>query len=67
MVVFRGGVRVNKDKIAEEISNLDFTDVPCDNTDEAIFELAQDLYGANEEEANDIMDIVMNKYIHNIG
>lgn len=57
---------MNKDRIAEEISHLDFSDVPCDNTDEAIFELAQDLYGANEEEANEIMDIVMKKYIQNI-
>lgn len=61
-----GGSRMNRDKVAEEISHLDFSDVPCDNTDEAIFELAQDLYGANEEEANEIMDIVMKKYIQNI-
>lgn len=57
---------MNRDKIAEEISHLDFSDVPCDNTDEAIFSLAQDLYGANEGEANEIVDIVMRKYIHNI-
>lgn len=52
--------------IAKEISYMDFSDVPADNTDEAIFNLATDLYDLNENEANKIINIIMKKYIQNI-
>lgn len=53
-------------KIAEEISLLDFSDVPVDNTDEACYQLAVDLYDVNDEDARKIVNIIMNKYISNI-
>lgn len=52
------------DKIAKEIVEYDFTGVPEDETDEACYLLAQDLYDANEEEAEEIVNIIMRKYIH---
>lgn len=54
------------DKIAKEISFLDFSEVNVDDTDEAIINLAIDLYGASLEQAEEICNIVMNKYINNI-
>lgn len=54
------------DEIAEEISKLDFSEVDPDDTDEACFLLAIDLYQATEEEADEIVDIIMEKYISNI-
>lgn len=54
------------DKIAKDISTLDFTGVDPDQTDEACYNLAQDLYHATDKEANQIVDIIMQKYIGDI-
>ena len=52
--------------IAKEISNLDFSGVSYDETDEAIILLAKDLYNLNDDDANKILEIIENKYINNI-
>ena len=52
--------------IAKEISNLDFSGVSYDETDEAIILLAKDLYNLNDNDANKILEIIENKYINNI-
>ena len=52
--------------IAKEISNLDFSGVSYDKTDEAIILLAKDLYNLNDNDANKILEIIENKYINNI-
>ena len=52
------------DKIARDITEYDFSDVPADNTDEACYNLAKDLYNASQEEADKIVDIIMKKYVH---
>lgn len=58
---------MNLDKIAQEISELDFSEVHPDNTAEACRLLAQDLYGANDLQADKIVKIIMNKYVQIIG
>lgn len=57
---------MNLDRIAEEISHLDFSEVDPDDTDEAIYLLAKDIYEATDKQADQIMNICMDKYIHNI-
>lgn len=54
------------DAIAEKISYLDFRGVDPDNTDEACYNLARDLYDASDDEANEIVEIIMDKYVRNI-
>lgn len=54
------------DAIAEKISHLDFRGVDPDDTDEACYNLARDLYDASDDEANEIVDIIMDKYVQNI-
>ena len=57
---------MNLDNIAEEISFLDFDGIDPDNTDEAIYNIAIDWYDLNEDEADKVVDILMEKYIENI-
>ena len=57
---------MNLKEIAEEISFLDFSSLDPDNTDEAIFNLATDLYDLSEDKANEVINILMNNYIKNI-
>lgn len=57
---------MNLDKIAQEISYLDFRGVDPDDTDEACYNLAKDLYDATDDEANEIVEIIMDKYVRNI-
>lgn len=52
------------DKIAKDITEYDFSDVPVDDTDEACYNLARDLYHADDEEADKIVKIIMRKYVH---
>lgn len=59
-------IRMNLDKIAKEISYLDFRGVDPDNTDEACYNLARDLYDASDDEAEQIVKIIMDKYVQNI-
>lgn len=54
------------DNIAKEISQLDFSEVQNDNTDEAIILLAQDLYNLSDEESEKVLNIIMKKYIQEI-
>lgn len=54
------------DNIAKEISELDFSTVDPDNTDEAIYNLAIDLYNLSDSDANKVVNILMNKYIKNL-
>ena len=52
------------DKIAHDITEYDFSDVQADNTKEACYNLAKDLYNADDEEADKIIEIIIEKYIH---
>lgn len=52
------------DKIAKDICSMDFSEVPVDDTDEACYNLAKDLYHADDNEAYKIVDIIMEKYVH---
>ena len=52
------------DKIARDIVDYDFDGVDPDDTDEACYNLARDLYDASAEEADEIVDIIMRKYVH---
>jgi len=52
------------DTIAKSIVEYDFSDVPADDTDEACYNLAKNLYHADDEEARTIVDIIMKKYVH---
>lgn len=61
--IMHGG-KMNLDKIAKEIVEYDFSEVPYDETDEACYNLATDLYNCNNEQANEIVSIIMNKYIN---
>lgn len=54
---------MNLDEIAREIVDYDFTGVDPDDTDEACYNLARDLYNASEEEADEIVEIIMEKYV----
>ncbi len=54
------------DTIAKSITEYDFSDVPVDNTSEACYNLARDLYHVSDEEADKIVDIIMDKYVSNI-
>lgn len=54
------------DKVAKEISFLDFRGVDPDDTDEACYNLAKDLYDATDDEADEIVEIIMDKYVRNI-
>lgn len=55
--------KMSLDEIAREIVDYDFTGVDPDDTDEACYNLAIDLYHVSEEEANEIVDIIMRKYV----
>lgn len=57
---------MNLDKIAQEIVEYDFSGIPDDNTDEACYELAIDLYNCTHKQANEVVDIIMDKYVHRI-
>lgn len=50
-------------KIAKDISEMDFSDLPDDDFDEGCYLLATDLYDASIEEADKIVDIIMKKYL----
>lgn len=58
-----GEEKMNLDKIAREIVEYDFTGVDIDDTSEACYNLARDLYNATEEEADEIVNIIMDKYV----
>ena len=51
------------DKIARDIVDYDFSGVDPDDTDEACYNLAVDLYDASEDEADKIVRIIMDKYV----
>lgn len=51
------------EKIAKNISEMDFSDLPDDDFTEGCYLLATDLYGASVDEANIIVDIIINKYL----
>lgn len=51
------------DTVAKSITEYDFSDVPVDNTSEACYNLAKDLYHADDEEATKIVKIIMDKYV----
>ena len=51
------------DTVAKSITEYDFSDVPADGTSEACYNLAKDLYHADDEEATKIVKIIMNKYV----
>ena len=51
------------DTIAKEITEYDFTGVDPDNTSEACYNLAVDLYDATNDEATEIVKIIMDKYV----
>lgn len=51
------------DKIAKDISEMDFSDLPDDSFMEGCRLLAEDLYGADEEEQNLITKIINEKYL----
>lgn len=51
------------DKLAKDITEYDFSDVPADGTSEACYNLAKDLYHADDEEATKIVKIIMDKYV----
>ena len=57
------GDKMTLDEIAREIVDYDFTGVDPDNTSEACYNLARDLYDASEEEADKIVEIIMDKYV----
>lgn len=52
------------DKIAKDIATMDFSEVPVDDTYESCCSLAENLYGADMQEAYEIADIIEEKYIH---
>ena len=52
------------DTVAKRIVEYDFSDVPDDDTSEACYLLAKDLYHADDEEADKIVKIIMKKYVH---
>lgn len=51
------------DGIARDIVDYDFSGVDPDDTSEACYNLARDLYDASAEEADEIVKIVMDKYV----
>ena len=51
------------DTVAKSITEYDFSDVPADGTSEACYNLAKDLYHADDEEATKIVKIIMDKYV----
>ena len=51
------------DTVAKSIVEYDFSDVPADGTSEACYNLAKDLYHADDEEATKIVKIIMDKYV----
>ena len=51
------------DKIAKDISELDFSDVPDDDYFEACCLVGEDLYGASWDEAYEIAEIIQEKYL----
>lgn len=51
------------DTVAKSITEYDFSDVPADGTSEACYNLARDLYHADDEEATKIVKIIMDKYV----
>lgn len=59
-----GGIQMNLNQIAREIVDYDFTGVDVDDTSEACFNLATDLYNCSEEEANIVVEIIMDEYVH---
>lgn len=53
----------NLDNIAREIVDYDFSGVDPDDTGEACYLLAQDIYELDNTEAEKVVEIIMDKYV----
>lgn len=53
---------VNLEKIAKEIHELDFSDVPDDKFNEGCYLVARNVFDLSEEEADEVVEIIQKEF-----